>query len=352
MGERIWTPWFIKFIQSHGYFNIYTNFLHERALSVSHRDAGVNYGKTAGPDSQLLDERSLDFNILEMKPLSSLKWFDFCFREVIPGRVVRNMDELGVLLHSLKKQDSVLFVNLVGVSDSVARNLLCHFERLNIRNYILLGPESDFLFDLARRGHPVINVDQFITSIGLYKLYSQGSSFEAIKFILAKVYVIKKCMEKGYNSWVVDGNMLFLSADLFLQSQDPNHDFFLANNLELFYARSSSSDKNMWDDKFVSKLVAKADSLVRIDSRGTLNFVYVVENLLKQNAVRIGRFDETTYAMKIGSVNVDKSSLEGKKLVYWSAEMGVDSIQKRLQELNLWVIDGDSSCTAVICHKS
>ncbi len=43
MGERIWTPWFIKFIHSRGYFNIYTNFLRERALSVSHRDAGVNY---------------------------------------------------------------------------------------------------------------------------------------------------------------------------------------------------------------------------------------------------------------------------------------------------------------------
>lgn len=68
LGERIWTPWFIKFVHAHGYFNIYTNFLHERALSVSHRDAGVNYGKTAGPDSYLLDENSLDFNFLEMPP--------------------------------------------------------------------------------------------------------------------------------------------------------------------------------------------------------------------------------------------------------------------------------------------
>ncbi|THG10957.1 hypothetical protein TEA_000007 [Camellia sinensis var. sinensis] len=38
---------------------------------ISHRDAGVNYGKTAGPDSYLLDE---DFNLLEMHPLSKLKW--------------------------------------------------------------------------------------------------------------------------------------------------------------------------------------------------------------------------------------------------------------------------------------
>jgi hypothetical protein len=27
-------------------------------------------------------------------------------------------------------------------------------------------------------------------------------------------------------------------------------------------------------------------------------------------------------------------------------------IQKRLQELSLWVVDGDSSCSAVVCHQS
>ncbi|TXG73375.1 hypothetical protein EZV62_001954 [Acer yangbiense] len=91
MGERIWTPWFIKFIHSHGYFNIYTHFPNERALSVSHRDAGVNYGKTAG---QLLDENSIDYNFLKMQPLSNLKSYDFCFREVFPGRVIRKTDEL------------------------------------------------------------------------------------------------------------------------------------------------------------------------------------------------------------------------------------------------------------------
>ncbi|XP_054796442.1 uncharacterized protein LOC129301855 [Prosopis cineraria] len=356
MGERIWTPWFIKFIQSRGYFNIYTNFLHERALSVSHRDPGVNYGKTAGPDSQLLDDRSLDFNILEMHPLSSLKWFDFCFREVIPGRVVTNMDELGLLLPYLKNQDSVFLVNLCEISDSLTRNLLCHFERLNIRNYILFGPESDFLFDLARRGHPVINIDQFVKTVGLYKLTSQGSQFEAVKSILAKAYIIKKFMENGYNSWVVDGNMLFLSADLFLdlESKDPNDDFFLATSLELFYARSSNTAKKMWDNNFVSKVVAMVEDLARKISlsHGKPSFVHVMANLLEENGAKCKKLDETTYGVKIGSGNVNKSYLGNKKLVYWSTEMGLESIQKWLEELNLWVVDQESSCTAVVCHKS
>lgn len=350
MGERIWTPWFIKFIHSHGYFNIYTNFLRERALSVSHRDTGVNYGKTAGPDSQLLNERSVDFDLLEMQPLSSLKWFDFCFREVLPGRVATNMNELESLLHSLPKQDSVIFVNLFGVSNAVVRNLLCYFERLNIRNYILMGPETDFLFDLSRRGHSVINVDQFISSVGLYKLAAQRSSYEAIKDVLVRVYVIKKCIENKYSSWLVDGNMLFLSTDFLLESKDPNNDFFLANNVDLFYAKSSPSTEKIWVDDFMSRVVATADSLARKDSpsHDGLSFVNVVTKILEQNGARIGRLDETTFAMKIGSNNV----LGDKKLVYWSAEMGIDSIQKKLEDLNLWGIDSESSCTAVVCHKS
>ncbi|KAG5036751.1 uncharacterized protein LOC114418216 [Glycine soja] len=352
MGERIWTPWFIKFIQSRGYFNIYTNLLHERALSVSHRDAGVNYGKTAGPDSKLLEEKSLDFNLLEVQPLRSLRWYDFCFREVHPGKVATNLEELGSLLHSLQKQDSVFLVNLFGVSDAISRNLLCHFERLDIRNYILMGPPSDSLFDLARRGHPVINVDKFISSVGLSKFTSQGLSFETIKGILAKTYAIKKCIENRYNTWVMDGSML-LTSDLFLsESEDSNGDFFVANNLELFYAKSSSSSQKIWVDGFVSKVVAMAESLAGKDSatHGSLSFVYVVIKLLEQNGARIRRVDENSFATKIGSGS--ETSLRDKKLVYWSSEMELNSIQKWLDEFNLWSIDSDLSCTAVVCHKS
>ncbi|KAI4308228.1 hypothetical protein L6164_031325 [Bauhinia variegata] len=356
MGERIWTPWFIKFIHSHGYFNIYTNFLRERALSVSHRDAGVNYGKTAGPDSQLLDESSLDINVLEMHPLNSLKWYDFCFREVLPGRVIRNMDHLGSFLNTLQKQTSVLFVSLIGVSDAVAvtRNILCHFESLNIRNYILMGPESDSLFDLARRGHLVIYTDQFVESAGLYKLTSKGSNFEAIRDIMAKVYVIKKCMENGYNALVVDGNMLFHSTDLFLEPKDTTNDFVVTNNLELFYAKSSPAAEKIWVDDFVLKVVAMANSLARKDSSSHdgLTFVHIITKLLEQNGAKIRRLDENTFGMKIDSSGIKKSSLRDKKLVYWPTEMGMDSIQKWLQELDLWAVDGDSSCTAVVCHKS
>ncbi|KAL6579727.1 hypothetical protein OROMI_007751 [Orobanche minor] len=157
LGEKIWTPWFIKFIQCRGYFNIYTNFEHERALSVSHRDAGVKYGKTAGPDSHLLDENSLDFNLLELYPLNDLKWYDLCFRQIVVNRIVRSANELGQVLQSVQREKSVILVSLYRVPEMAVRNMLCHFEGLSVHNYILVGPTSEFLFDLARRGYPVID---------------------------------------------------------------------------------------------------------------------------------------------------------------------------------------------------
>lgn len=355
MGERIWTPWFIKFIHSRGYFNIYTNFLRERALSVSHRDAGVNYGKTAGPDSQLLDESSLDFNFLEMQPLSNLKWYDFCFREVIPGRVVRSIDELGSVLRTVQKQETIIFISLFGVSEVVTRNLICHFERLNIRNYIFIGPESEFLLDLSRRGHPVVNADKFLHSVRTYRsMTSQDSSAELIKEILVKAYVIKKCLEYRYNSWMVDGNMLSVSSELFLESIDPTYDFYVGKSFELIYVRSSSSAAKIWVDDLMSKVAAMVDSFTRkvSFSRDGNSFVYIAAKLLEQKGARMKRVDEIGFGLKINN-NVNQSSLgNGKKMVFWSAEIGMDLIQKRLQELGMWFVDSDTSCMAVVCHKS
>lgn len=57
-----------------------------------------------------MDGSSLDFNLLEMQPLSNLKWFDYCFREVLPGRVGRTLDEVGSLLRTVQEDQSVQYL--------------------------------------------------------------------------------------------------------------------------------------------------------------------------------------------------------------------------------------------------
>ncbi|XP_021641657.2 uncharacterized protein LOC110636309 isoform X2 [Hevea brasiliensis] len=351
MGERIWTPWFIKFIHYSGYFNIYTNFGQERALSVSHRDAGVNYGKTAGPDSQLVDERSFDYNFLEMEPLSNLKWYDFCFREVLPGRVVRSVGDLESVLWSLQKQQTVLLVNIFGTSETITRNLLCHFESLNIQNYVIMGPHSDFLYDLARRGHPVIDSSQLLDDMRAQKVIRFQDSSTKLVDVLVKAYVTKKCLEYKYDSWIVDTNILFVNNDLFHEFiKTCNYDFCAGKSLEIFFVRSSSSAQKIWTDGFLNKVAAAVgQASLPGESR---NFVQFVEKLLQQTGARINRVDETSFGMKISANSVNQYSLEAAKMVYWSMDMGLNLVQKPLEGLGMWALDGDSSCKAVVCHQS
>ncbi|KAM5550918.1 hypothetical protein ABKV19_027322 [Rosa sericea] len=351
MGEKIWTPWFIKFIHTRGYFNIYTNFLHERALSVSHRDAGVNYGKTAGPDSHIFDESSLDLKFWDMQPLSDLKWYDFCFREIFPERVVVSLDELGSILDSVQKHNTVIVVSLFGAKEMIIRNLLCHFETLNMLNYVLIGPESELLFDLARRGHPVIATNRFLESVGAHKLISmKHSHVHMINEILVKVYVLQKCLQSGYSSWMVDGNMLPVSSDAFVES-DHSYDFYIGKTSEFFFAGGLSSTRKVWDDDFISKFAMMVNSF--LVTRQSISFGYVMAEILEQKkGVRVKNLDETSFGVRIDNSRVNQSLGDGKQVAFWSHDMASDLVQQRLQELGIWTVDDDFSCKAVICHQS
>ncbi|KAL1803147.1 hypothetical protein ACET3Z_031794 [Daucus carota] len=339
LGEKIWTPWFIKFIHARGYFNIYTNFLGDRALSVSHRDAGVNYGKSAGPDSYLLDESSLDFNLLEMQPLSNLRWYDFCFQEVLPGRVVKHINELGPVLNSVHKSKTIIFVSLYETSEELIRNLICHFERLNTLNYIFMGPESSLLHDLARRGHPVIDADKFFDNTRAPNARSiPVSELELVKDTYVKSYVIKKSLELGYNSWLVVGYMVPYSSESFVDSYTRTCDFFMSKDKSAFFARSSSSAHKIWVDQVIGNLekMSNKDASLARDGR---RFMHVLDKVLEN---KITEFD---FGVDINANAVEKN-------VFWFPQMGLDIVQKKLENLSLWLVDDNLSCNAVICHSN
>ncbi|KAK9068138.1 hypothetical protein SSX86_012249 [Deinandra increscens subsp. villosa] len=341
MGERIWTPWFIKFIHARGYFNIYTNLLHESALSVSHRDTGVNYGKSAGPDSNLIHENM----VFKLEPLTNLKWYDFCFREVIPDRVVTSVNELEPVLRSAQKANALVLVSVDQTSKMFTRNLLCHFARLDVRNYVFVGPGSDFLLDLARRGHPVVNVDGFLNSLKEYKSVKFG------KEIIAKAYVIKKALEMKYDIWVLDHDMVPVKADFFLDSVklDPTVDFYIWERLGLLFARSSGS--GIWNDRFVNEMTRMVGLKTSTDSGG---FGFLAGKMLEAKRGKLQRVDDARFSVKIDESNYNGIQLKNDtKVVFWSSDnMGSGLVQSRLESLGLWIIDTESNCMAVICHPS
>ncbi|XP_072985887.1 uncharacterized protein [Typha latifolia] len=346
MGERIWTPWFIKFIHSQGYYNIYTNFQQERALSISHRDAGVNYGRKVGPDSNLLDGSSLDFNLWELQPLRNLKLYDFCFREVFPGRIVRSFHQLGPVLEPLQEQKTIILISLYRTEKSSARNLICHLEKVGMQNYILISDNSEFLMDLTRRGYPVIDASQLIYTIrGYTSLGSENSRKELVKEILVKANVIKYSLELGYNIWLIEGNVIPISATLPVPS-DQSYDFFAALDSELLFIRSSQTSLSIWVDSFILKAATEGNSV----SMQYRSFIYLIAKALEtKGALRLWRLNE--WAIAINNMNPTTANESGKNLVFWPHDMAWTSVQRELQRLDLWLIDVDSSCTAVFCHQ-
>lgn len=349
MGERIWTPWFVKFVHSRGYFNIYTNFLKERALSISHRDAGVNYGRSVGPDSTLLDGNNVDFNIWQLQPLKELKWYDFCFAEILPGRAVRKLSELGYVLKSVQQENNVVLISLYSVEQRIVRNLICHLEKAGTQNYIFLGDNSEFLDDLAHRGHAVIDATKLLRSI---KMSSSISSDGFVMEILAKAYVIQHCLDVGYSLWVLDANVISLGSKL-AEPSDQSVDFFTAESVDLMFIRSSQGSRKTWNERIISRL---ADSVMSsrsdfVASPKHVNFVHMLTEVLENNGgVRLGKLNEGIMVMELGPNMSNRSLSDGQsKMLFWPHNMASDSVQRQLRNVNLWLIDSDSSCSAVVC---
>ncbi|CAN7141257.1 unnamed protein product [Brassica rapa subsp. narinosa] len=340
MGERIWTPWFIKFIHSRGYFNIYTNFQNERALSVSHRDAGVNYGKTAGPDSQLLNKSTISSDFLKLQSLSNLKWYDYCFSEVVPGRVVKSLNELGTILPSVQREKTVVLVSLFAADKMFIRNLLCHFEKIDTRNHVFIGPSSELFYDLSRRGHPVIDADLFLDKL----VKSETSYSNSVKEALGNAYVVKKCLELGYSTWVFSSNALLVDKGTLLDRVRSEYDFYIGESSGILIVKSSPVTQKLWSNELLNSIISSATK--------NLDFIHLVKELVEREGKMIKTVETMSIAENNNANSVNQSLGDGKPVVYWSPEADSNIIRTKLEELKLWLIDDDLSCKAVICHSS
>ncbi|KAI3504048.1 hypothetical protein L1887_32592 [Cichorium endivia] len=278
--------------------------------SVSHRDAGVNYGKTAGPDSNLLQETS---QISKFAPLKNLKLYDFFFQEVLPNKIVNKVHELEPVLKSTQKANTLVLMNIHKTPKTFIKNLLCHFEKLNVRNYVLVGPDSDFLFDLSRRGHPVVNADWFLDDLKKYK------SVKVENDVFVTAYVVKKGLEMNYDIWVLDNDML--------------------PRFEILFAKSLRS--GVWTERFVGEVAGMGGE----GSSGIL-----VGRVLEMKGVKFERVNDEGFGVEVDeSGSLLKNDMN---VVFWSSKMGLDLVRNRLESLGLWIIDGELNCKGVICHTS
>lgn len=144
-GERLWTPWIIRWANNQNYYNLYTNF-NDKSLSISHRDGGVNFKKSQGADSTLIDDvNSPDFERVELTkelpPVNELMRFDYCFNQVPRGKIVKvaNDDQLPDSVQVILVAENSLFMynQMCIIENNVSKTaerelrLLAHFYTTN-----------------------------------------------------------------------------------------------------------------------------------------------------------------------------------------------------------------------------
>eukprot|EP00897_Mesotaenium_endlicherianum_P007765 jgi/Mesen1/7016/ME000365S06149 len=160
-GNKLWTPWVIKWAHARHMYNLYPSFGGNKSLSVSHREVGSNFKVNRGSDADLIQEadaRSMallspDSAAGAMAPGKALVRRDFCFRQVPAGGVARTLEELHALLQSVHEKKEVALIMAPRGAPNVVRNFLCHVDGLNLRNFVFLVHSASEAAELRVRGY-------------------------------------------------------------------------------------------------------------------------------------------------------------------------------------------------------
>ena len=328
--ERIWTPWFIKFVHSKGYFNLYTHFINAQALSVSHRDIGVNTKKEAGPDSDLIEsESSFAVKSWEMKPTKHLKRYNYCFQEVIQWKLVKNIHDMYKVVPSLHINGTIILVNAIGYPEVVIRNWLCQFSKFSIKNYVILFENPVLEKEFMLRGHAVMHIDLAKHGFHNYDI--------ATKRNLIIAQAITWVLEVGYNVWVTSVNTLWMTNPLPGISVGDADMLGFADrkgiSTELFYIRTSKETLSVWRNLYIDGLHIPTASVEQILSKVAIIFKPL----------------PVTLTMDILMYNTNHTDAAQSRVTLLTGIQDSDICTSILKLFGFWMLDDELSCTGVYC---
>lgn len=347
LGERIWTPWFIKFAHSRGYFNLYTNFMNNLALSVSHREPGLNYNKSVGPDSQLIDKVEVgnDTMLWVMSPSKTLPQFDFCFRGMQSWSVATSLAELSPMLAAMEMNMSVLLVNTIGVNAVLVRNWLCHMERLGLRKFIILGDDNEFSRDLARRGYATVSAQVFSETETMVTPFRRD---------MVAVQAVYATLRLQYSVWLTRADTVWLENPFDNLGDIRERDIMGSQPLDSFhpallYIRASQGLVHLWS-KWVRSMSVLARELRSSSSRKHMSLWLDFQDFVTSNKNCHYLALPSSLSGSLKDIQMSKSNIlaSDKRLVLLSGlpAMGVVNM---LKGAGLWAIDEDLACKRVHC---
>lgn len=354
--ERIWTPWFIKFVNCKGYFNLYTNFVGGQALSVSYREKGVNTKRKAGPDSKLIENhRTPEINLWDMRPLKKLKRYNYCFHEVSQGRLVRNFDELSRVLPSLQMNGAVILVNTLGFSEVVFRNWLCQFNKFGKKNHLLLLQNQTLLEEFSLKGYAVMHVspDKDQTYGHHFEKFAKGGD-ELTKQILTIVQAMTWVLQAGYNVWLTKVDTLWAADPIpgILKSDVDMIGFAAGKGIstKLLYCKSSEETLRLW--KIVWNDILHQARASMSNSLSDIKHEILEASLgewIPKSKVKLKFLAPSLIANIVTASRNQTHSMNSPVPLLTGIETS-DLYTNLLKDLGLWMIDDELACTGVFCR--
>lgn len=199
-GEKIWTPWFIRFVYAKNYYCLYTNFPGRKSLSTSHRDSGENYKLfSRGADSDLITYQDLEdielFKKHFTKPLvesGKLRRFDYCFQEVMRGKMFRLQHKEPALSNFIKSnRNYALIFTDFDSSEKYWKNQLCFLEQHTPRSteaklkemLIFITKQANVAHELVYRGYNTIYLEDGLSELDAIKLVSKAMTPSHMLFL-------------------------------------------------------------------------------------------------------------------------------------------------------------------------
>ncbi|KAH8955006.1 hypothetical protein BDL97_08G112000 [Sphagnum fallax] len=395
LGEQMWTPWFVKFVHSRGYFNLYTKLQSDQALSILHRDHGGDGGSgghvnasiksaAAEPNLKLISvDEAINISLWEMEPLKLIKWYDYCFREVKVGRIANTVAELSGILRLVEVNKTVLIVNAVHVQGWVVQNWLCQMQSLGLRNFVLLGDDRPFVRDLARRGHAVVILSAALSTelLGQEILGIDIIREDDLRQDLITMQVVDAVLHLGYRVWFTRADAIWvhnllslfgnkmeqLKVDVAGIELTRDHHRF---HRSLLYISNSNATVHLWG-KLVNDFLeaAKSDApdpdlgqlrimqgesalwwkflIMSLKSEADFGYRDLSTMLVQPDLMIIGLDDlppNRRVAMNTSVTNTHIVLLDG-----FARRKPSDVIQ-RLNAAGLWLIDKELSCKHIHCQ--
>ncbi|CAI5491512.1 unnamed protein product [Closterium sp. Naga37s-1] len=204
-GNRLWTPWIIKWAYAKGMFNLYPSPPGNLSLSISHREKGSNMPKNRGADAALLTPQKLAAALAAasssaasvsaggaagrgaagataggaagrvvaggadvawarsirawwVRPLPVLRRLerhDLCFRQLRWLPPAKSLEEFHSLLNAVAPEKYVSLIVVPFDGRDLINNWLCHIDGSGVSNLILIVPCARLAAELAARGYAV-----------------------------------------------------------------------------------------------------------------------------------------------------------------------------------------------------